>query len=138
MKLAFHLSCRPPTATAQGKRCAIIGGKPLFFKSKAMKSAEAGYEALLLPFRPKTPLAGALRLTVVFVFPWRKSETKANLAKAYLRHDVRPDLDNMEKALIDCLTRLQFFNDDAQVAEKATAKHWGHFPGITITIEEMK
>lgn len=138
MKLTFRIECRPPTATAQGKRCAIIGGKPLFFKSKAMKAAVAGYEAMLLPFRPKTPFAGALRLSLVFVFPWRKSETKANVALGNMLHTVRPDLDNMEKGLIDCMTRLQFWGDDAQVAAKATAKYWGNQPGVYVTVEEVK
>ena len=52
-----------------------------------------------------------------------------------IAHTVRPDLDNLEKALLDVLTRLRYWEDDAQVFTKSTAKVWGPSPYLAIAIK---
>ena len=48
----------------------------------------------------------------------------------------RPDLDNLEKLMLDCMTRMQFWKDDSQVYSKDTAKFWSAYPGIAVAISE--
>lgn len=49
----------------------------------------------------------------------------------------KPDTDNLEKALKDCMTRLHFWKDDAQVASEISEKFWAAVPGIYVRIEEL-
>lgn len=135
--ITFHLPIIPPRATSQGKRLAIIGGKPRFFKKAVHAQAERDLLTLCLPHKPAFPLMGPVFLQVAFVFPWRKSETAKNMRYSEMWHTTIPDLDNMAKLIGDVLTKLQFYRDDGQVADLRLQKYWGATPGITITIGEL-
>lgn len=133
--LAFRLDCVPPTATAQQKGACVRGGRVRFY-TKARVSRDADFlAALLLPHRPPAPFAGPVSFEAVWTFPWRKSERKSAVAAGVpLPHASRPDLDNLEKLLLDVMTRLRFWTDDSLVAEKRTAKFRGPRPGIWIQV----
>ena len=82
-------------------------------------------------------LAIALRLEFQFERP------KCHFNKAGLKpgapeyHAQRPDLDNLEKAVMDALTDAGAWADDCQVASKKSVKVWAQpnqMPGVTITI----
>ena len=45
--------------------------------------------------------------------------------------------DNLEKNLLDILTRLRFWEDDAHVFTKSTAKVWGPTPYLAIAIKSQ-
>lgn len=133
--LAFRLDCVPPTATAQQKGACVRGGRVRFF-TKARVSRDADFlAALLLPHRPPAPFSGPVSFEAVWTFPWRRSERKSDVAAGVpLPHASRPDLDNLEKLLLDVMTRLRFWEDDSLVAEKRTAKFRGPRPGIGIRV----
>lgn len=89
-------------------------------------------------YRPEKPAEGPIQIRITFVFPYRKSEKKTLVAsQAVIAHTVRPDLDNMEKALLDTMTRLGFWKDDAQIFDKSTAKVWGPTYGVRIVYDEL-
>lgn len=137
-ELSFFSPVVPPTATAQQKGLMRTkSGKLLFFKKKKVKDAEDLLFWAFFPFKPTSPLDGPVHLSVALTFPWRKSETKANVSKGSMLHCCRPDLDNMMKALIDTLVAGKFLHDDGQVAILHASKHWGTKPGITISIKEL-
>ena len=50
----------------------------------------------------------------------------------------KPDTDNLQKLLKDCMTDLGYWTDDALVASEITEKFWAELPGIYIKIEEIK
>lgn len=50
----------------------------------------------------------------------------------------KPDTDNLQKLLKDCMTRCGFWKDDAQVASELCEKFWAEIPGIFIHIEELE
>lgn len=137
--IAFHLPITPPKATSQsaGKRMAIINGRPMFFKNNAAASAEHDYLSLCAPHRPPAPICGPVRLSVDFVFPWRKSEPKKRRALGRVPMTSKPDCSNAIKALEDCLTKLGFWNDDGQVADLHVTKAWGDRVGVTISVSEI-
>jgi Holliday junction resolvase RusA-like endonuclease len=87
-------------------------------------------------------LSGALRLVIVAVFPvppsWRRAERRAALA-GYLRHAVRPDADNLAKAVMDAMKGV-VWRDDTQVADLVVAKWYGptHAVGIDVNVTEIE
>ena len=50
----------------------------------------------------------------------------------------KPDTDNLQKLLKDCMTRCGFWKDDALVASETAEKLWAEAPGIYIRIEELE
>lgn len=115
--LKFRLNCIP-TAQARARHGRTKSGLHMTFKSANQKANERTLEALLAPYAPKTPLAGPLVLEFVAALPVGKSDSK-KLREAKLTGMVspekKPDLDNLAKQLLDCMTRLQFWTDDVQV-----------------------
>ena len=115
--LKFRLNCIP-TAQARARHGRTKSGLHMTFKSANQKANERTLEALLAPYAPKTPLAGPLVLEFVAALPVGKSDSK-KLREAKLTGMVspekKPDIDNLSKQLLDCMTRLQFWTDDVQV-----------------------
>lgn len=91
---------------------------------------------------PRSLLGGALKLVIVAVFPVPPSspraERKAALA-GYIRHAVRPDADNIGKAIMDALKGIAF-RDDTQVADLVVAKWYGPplAVGIEVSVSEIE
>lgn len=115
--LKFRLNCIP-TAQARARHGRTKSGLHMTFKSANQKANERTLEALLAPYAPKTPLAGPLVLEFVAALPVGKSDSK-KLREAKLTGLVapekKPDIDNLTKQIMDCMTRLQFWADDVQV-----------------------
>lgn len=137
--IAFHLPIIPPKATSQGagKRILVVNGKPMFFKNKKAQSAENDLTLLCSPYRPALPLSGPVCLKVDFVFPWRTSEPKYRIAMGRVPMTKKPDCSNLIKILEDCLTKLQFWQDDGQVADLQVTKAWGNAVGIYVSIQSI-
>lgn len=115
--LKFRLNCIP-TAQARARHMTTKSGLSVSYKSANQKANERTLEALLAPYAPKAPLQGPLVLEFVAALPVGKSDSK-KLREAKLTGLVapekKPDLDNILKNLMDCMTRLQFWTDDVQV-----------------------
>lgn len=139
MNIDIHLNILPPTATAQQKGVFVRNGRAHFFVKAKVKEAENFLAAMLQPYAPAEPFTGAVELRATWCFPYRKSEAKANTRDgAFIPHTSRPDLDNLEKGLLDTLTRLRFWEDDSQVAQKKTNKAWGVSPFLDIHIRDIE
>ena len=83
--------------------------------------------------RPDEPLEGALQLRTLWLFPKGKSHKNGEWRVT------RPDTDNLQKLLKDCMTRCGFWQDDAQVVREIVEKRWSDEPtGIYIEIEELE
>ena len=70
-------------------------------------------------------LAAARELLTLRLLPHRPQETS------------RPDTDNLQKLLKDCMTAAGFWKDDALVAVEHVEKLWSDEPGIYIRIEAL-
>lgn len=79
-------------------------------------------------------IEGAVRLDVLFSFIHPKSGKNR---KAQFKIS-KPDLDNLEKAVMDGLTDSGIWIDDAQVVEKHSAKIYGETQGTCITIRGIE
>ena len=131
--MKFFIEMNPPTATVQEKQVRIIQGKPIFYEPAKLKQAKHNLTEKLLPHSPKEPLTGPLVLHVVWLFPKGKSHKHGEW------RTTRPDTDNLEKMLKDCMTRCGYWNDDAQVVKETAEKRWSAEPtGIEIEITEAE
>ena len=135
MKVEFRLEIDPPTATAQEKQVRVICGHPQFYEKPAAKEAKKLLIAELTKYKPEQPLQGPIRLCVDWFFPKRKIDKFIGIKLK----DTKPDTDNLQKGLKDCMTKVGFWKDDAQVALEHVVKWWtSGTPGIQITVEELE
>lgn len=140
--IEFVLHCEPPKHTAQGSSMILKSkktGKYFIGKKSNSRATQTKNElfALLYPNVPKTPLQGPLKLEIRWVYSWRKSETKKNRAKGEMWCETKSDCDNLCKMFNDCLTRLAFWKDDAQVASLHFEKLYSDQPRIEVKITEL-
>ena len=52
-----------------------------------------------------------------------------------IRPTVKPDLDNLDKAVMDALNKVAY-KDDSQIVAKVSKKHYAEVPNVTIVIAE--
>lgn len=133
---AFFIPCVPPKATSQQKGAfAMPTGGIRFFKKKHVAEAENSLLSLLQPHRPSIPFTGPLRLSVTFLWPWRKSESKKTIASVgAMPIETRPDCSNIVKMLEDSMTTLGFWGDDGQIANLVVRKFYSSTTGLSVTI----
>lgn len=126
--IEFFIPIVPPTTTAQMHKVAVQNGKPRFYDPPEVREMKATLMAHLAPYAPASPLVGPVALTVKWIWPggdvWAWKTTK-------------PDTDNIQKALKDCMTRLGFWCDDCQVASEITQKFTHTKTGIYIHIQTI-
>ena len=120
----------PPTVTHQEKQVTVRNGKPIFYEPPELKKARSQLMGSLMKHRPEQPFTGGVRLVVKWLFP--KGEHQSGEYRT-----TRPDTDNLNKLLKDCMTVTGFWKDDAQVASEVCEKFWSDIPGIWIRVEEL-
>lgn len=119
-----------PTTTHQEKQVRVVNGKPVFYEPAEVKAARQKLIAYLGQHVPDQPFCCGVRLMVKWCFP--KGRHKNGTYKT-----TKPDTDNLQKMLKDVMTKLRFWEDDAQVASEIVEKFWSDIPGIYIRIEEL-
>lgn len=119
-----------PTTTHQQKKVNVRNGKPIFYEPKELKNARAKFESLLSRHVPPDKLKGPVRLTVKWCFPMIKGVHTSQYKTT------KPDTDNLQKLFKDCMTKLGFWKDDAQVASEIAEKFWSEVVGIYVRVEE--
>jgi Holliday junction resolvase RusA-like endonuclease len=113
-------------------RSRSAGGKAYTYKDPGQEADESNLVAALLPHRPGKPMEGALSLTWTAAFPMPKSMPKR--ARAEARFIRKPDIDNLEKFLMDCLQTAQFYLDDKQVVRTSGEKVYREGPGYWLMV----
>lgn len=130
--MEFFMHMNPPTATAQERKVRIVKGRPFFYDPTKVKKAKSELMASLETYKPAEPLCGPLSLKAVWLFPKGKSHTEGTWRTS------RPDTDNLQKMLKDCMTKTGYWKDDAQVCREIVEKQWANEPtGIYIVVEEL-
>ena len=129
----FFISIDPPTATAQEKKVRVINGKPIFYDPAPVKDARERLAMHLLSHRPPKPFEGPVSLSAVWLFPRGRAHKHGDWRVS------KPDTDNLQKLLKDCMTRCGFWHDDAQVVRESVEKRWSDEPtGIYIEITPLE
>jgi len=129
----FFIAMTPPTATAQERKVRIYKNKPIFYDPPAVKEAKAKLSAYLSINRPVQPYEGPVSLRTLWLFPRGRTHRNGDW------RCTRPDTDNLQKMLKDCMTKTGYWKDDAQVAREIIEKRWSDEPcGIYIEIEKLE
>lgn len=125
----------PPTTTAQTREVGVSpNGKPYFYKPDKLLQAEINMRNALARYIPAEPIRNKpIRLTVKWLYPITNPKKHRNGEYKL----TRPDTDNLEKLLKDCMTELGFWVDDSLVCSEIVEKFWADTPGIYIRIEVM-
>lgn len=110
----------------QGDRSRIVTGKGKSFvahyQPAKVKQFSRNLAALLAPHRPKEPLDGPVCIEIVFGYPWPASASKRSREAGIAPKTTKPDLDNLEKAIMDVLQSSGFIVNDSRNWIKRTAK----------------
>lgn len=86
---------------------------------------------------PKEPLLGPLKLVLMFTL---KRPGKHFRSNGQLKNDsplwveTKPDAENLAKAVMDCMTVLGFWRDDAQIAKLEIEKTYGDQTGCRVVL----
>lgn len=130
MAIKFFMAMEPPTATHQEHKVAVIKGRPVIYDGPELKAARQKLLAHLAKNKPGKQIETGCRLMVKWCFP--KGSHKQGEYRI-----TKPDTDNLQKLLKDCMTACGFWKDDALVASEIVEKFWADPPGIYIQIEEL-
>ena len=133
LQLEFFIPLKKiPSVTAQQHRAIGQGKgkKVLFIDTPEIANARQLYMSHLAIHRPIVPATGPISLKVY----WCYQETKKHPAGTWKTS--RPDTDNLQKLFKDCMTRVGFWKDDAQVVEETIGKGYERYEGIYVKIEE--
>ena len=132
MVIQIFLPMDPPTATSQEHQVTVRNGKPVFYDPDRVKAARAKLTAHLAKHVPQEKLTGPLELVTKWCFaPHNRSQRPGDY------RIIKPDTDNLQKLLKDCMTEAGFWEDDALVCREITEKFWSDVPGIYIRVEEL-
>ncbi len=136
----MKLKIDPPRCTAQHKGERIIAGRYVHhYEKKPQRQARLAYLAAIREESGSTPVGydtrypdgrlKPLQVLIDFIF---KAPTKKQRG---MLKTTRPDLDNMAKGLLDCLTEAGLLADDSQITTLRLRKSYGD-PGVAVTIVE--
>ncbi|HCW27688.1 MAG TPA: RusA family crossover junction endodeoxyribonuclease [Lachnoclostridium sp.] len=126
----FMVMKNVPTVTHQEKQVHVVNGKPVFYEPADLKAARQKLIGHLAGYKPGHPFEHGVRLMVKWCFPRGKHKNGEYRI-------TKPDTDNLQKLLKDCMTECGFWKDDAQVASEIVEKFWSEVPGIYVRIEEL-
>lgn len=131
-RLKFVLWMKPQgTAQQKGIRIVKKGGKqfPMHYEKAKLKDTREEYMHNLRRFAPRAPILGPVGIRIKFHI---KTKAKQSGYKP-----TRPDLDNMEKLLLDCMTQAGFWEDDSQIAVKGSSKEYDKEDFIEIEVRQL-
>jgi Holliday junction resolvase RusA-like endonuclease len=130
MEIEFFMAMIPPTCTHQEHKVSVVNGKPVFYDPPELKAARSKLTGYLAQYKPEKSFDGGVRLVVKWCFPRGKHKNGEYRI-------TKPDTDNLQKLLKDCMTACGFWKDDAQVASEIVEKFWAEIPGIYVRVESL-
>jgi Holliday junction resolvase RusA-like endonuclease len=95
-----------------------------------------GYRWQLKPQFKDDPMTIPIALDLIFYMPIPKSSSgikKRQMANGMIAHTKKPDLDNLQKFVCDCLNGL-VFEDDSQIVEIRAKKIYANNPRTLVRV----
>lgn len=149
MEYEIFMDITPPTATDQhkGYRIASVNGRQVVmtYRKKPQQEAHQRYLSLLKADAARRRdgigswrmFTRAISVRVMFLFPHPSNVAKRDRDKAFVK-TTRPDLDNMAKGLIDCLSEAGVIQDDSLIWRLELSKYSvpADKRGVKITITD--
>lgn len=127
----FFMPMIPPTVTHQEHKVAVKNGKPIFYDPPELKDARQKLTANLSKYIPSECYNCGVRLIAKWLFPITGKHKDGEYKTT------KPDTDNLQKLLKDCMTDLRFWIDDALVVSEICEKFYAKVTGIYVRIEKL-
>ena len=119
----------PSRVTAQQKGLRVVRGHAQFYEKRKVTDEKDKLAAHLIKDRPSEPYHGPLSVRISWLF---ETDKKKDIGAP---KTTRPDLDNLSKSLLDLMTKLGFWDDDAQIAKLELRKGWSSRGHGVLSIE---
>ena len=114
MKIIIDRPFDIPSSTPQQRKLGSRATHP----TQGLRYARAAWRALVEPYSPARPMAGAVALQVFLLY---HTDDKG---KAWKAKTTRPDGDNLLKVIKDAMTKAGYWKDDAQVFYELISRRW--------------
>lgn len=136
----MNVNIIPTKATHQSSLRIMKSKAGHMFVGKFAKSAIKGwiqeFNLKIKQYKPRIPMSGPTEVNIEFYFPWNKTAPKKYIGTEQWKI-TRPDLDNMEKVVLDSLTSEGFIEDDSIICLKTTSKRHSLYPRIIIKLSSI-
>ena len=119
-------------------RATVVGGHARIYTPKTTEAYEKKIRDAWIRQNGDTPMDGQLLAKIYYGFRIPKSTPKKNIPamlQKIIRPTVKPDLDNLDKAVMDALNKVAY-KDDSQIVAKVSKKHYAEIPNIRIVIAQ--
>lgn len=139
MEIKFFVPCVPPRSTYQAGQQILKTKQGRWFIGKSSKGRQtANYlRSLVMPYRPREKMDGFLKLRIDWIFPFKKTEKKANIALGSIPCNTKPDADNLAKGIIDALQGAGYMEDDSRIYDLHIRKYYSNQCGIGIHLTSV-
>lgn len=127
MEISFFMAMNPPTVTHQEHKVTVVNGKPRFYEPAELRAARQLLSSHLARHKPEKKISKGCTLTAIWCFPCGKHKNREPMIK-------KPDTDNLQKLLKDCMTAVGFWEDDALVFSEEVMKVYNEPSGIYIKV----
>jgi Holliday junction resolvase RusA-like endonuclease len=118
-------------------RVTVMGGKPRLYDPKECKAWKRDIAMITRSEMNRTrkrPFLRIVSLKVALVFHLEKPQSALKSRKHPI---VKPDIDNLSKAILDGLNGIAY-HDDSQIVELNVKKRYSKTAGVYVTIEAME
>ena len=136
----MFVNIEPTRSTHQSSLRVLRGRGGKFFVGKMSTSSHkkwvTEFEKTISAAKPDFPFDSETKVYLGFYFSHLKSCPKKLLDKTVFKI-TSPDLDNLEKSVLDSLVRTGFLVDDSIVCSKVSEKFHSDRAGIEIRIEKI-
>ena len=133
-----------PRHQAFAKNIAKPGQKPKVMARVYQKNTAEWWKSQVIlagkDWRPANPVEGPVLMRIIFWMPRPKRLLRNKDPDGPVLHLAKPDSENLEKPILDCLKNDGWFRDDSLVCVKKSAKFYHAkvgSPGAEIYIEEL-
>lgn len=120
----------------------MFKGKPKARTFDPKRGPTEGWKRLVaifsMRFRPSVPVRGPVKMELRWFMPRPKRLMRRKDPDGPVPHTVIPDIDNLEKAVLDALKNSGWWRDDCQVWKVSKSKEYhekGGVPGLWVSVE---
>lgn len=85
------------------------------------------------------PMSGPVEVEILFLLPIPasiKGRMRKDMVSNYVKHIKKPDLDNLEKLILDTMSGI-IYVDDCQVTRKIASKRYSERPRVVVTVQAI-
>ena len=115
-----------PKAQKRARACSR-GRFASVYKDASQRDYEETIYAHLSDYQPEMPIDEPICVTIIAYLPIPKSMSKKKTKQAQegdLPHMKTPDVDNLLKNILDCMTKMEFWIDDKIIQEATVQKRY--------------